>query len=761
MKAYSIKRKIILFSLCCLTLFLTSLALLSFNGNKVHAEENYVMVEGASVYLINDAEDSDKVVSGIRFVAKVPVELKDESFKILIVHKEMLKANNLMVGNNADIDLNQDVVAQLMTNYAISEEEFVNKFTVIESSAVYKEDNGVLSAGYYVYGSMTNLPESVFDKEFVGFVYYTSGETRTYASLPTSGISGVTRSIAEVSNKALAKNFENYYSEGYADTLLSFTESFGDEQMAYQSANYEIRKFYQFYKTQTQVEIVPYDENTYTGEVRTTVEGKTISGNGYTVSTTAIDTIESPVEEANKYLVKNTIIPTDETTLSATMPFWFDSSNARYNLPQTLRTQLKTLLDSNKKAVLSFYIYNAFGTRMFVYYKDVNTGAFNKGTNLATVNNGEWALINVPINVASVTIGETVEQDSYMFGVGIEGENLTNKPVYLNVVDGENTISSKQIFYTDEIRFVEPVTVNGASSTLLDSYANSKTAKTMTADSTYLYNDSNYAITFDVNGLGGTFGKMGTISSADDCSLTDWSNVVLTADIYNASASNLSIGLKFVESINGGMWTNDGIIPAVSCNGETTLPSGSWTKVSWSLRAFGIGSDIFADGRGIELQVRNNVNTYLLAVTNLDIVDYSQEQFPTLNVYYGTFNNNEANKNLDLTLGATDIETISFDYCVKTIESAGSVKVYLRKDGDASNIYGYFEFDANGEKQDYAGVTATKLATGYVRVVINLDQVTNTVGTPPAKNEINVLSFPRWTGSTYYYTNPQVTYKAN
>ncbi len=645
MKTNSIKRIVIL-TLFCLTLVFSSLAILSFNSTKVRAEENFAMVEGASVYLRKAEVDSEEIFSGIKFMAKVPSDLKDEKFTVLILHKEMLTANSLMTGNSADIDITGDIVAQLMANYEVNEVDFATKFIAIECTPTYMAQTNALEEGYYVNGSMVNLPASVFDKEFVGFVYYYNGTARSYAALPASGISGVTRSISLVSNKALGANFDTYYAKGYTDELLAFAQSYGDERYASSYVYYNVHGLYQYYRNTTQVEVMPYASGSYLAEVNSFVENKTIGEADYRISNTTTTTIQSPVEGQNDYLIKNTVLPTGNATLLGSQLVWFDSADARYAMPDNLRTQLKTLLDAGKQAELSFYVYNGLGTEMYVYSKNALSGAINKNaTLLATVESNAWSQIKVPLQ--GVTIGETREGDTYCIGVGLEGENLTNMPVYLNVVDGANTISSKQFFYTDEFKFVEPIVLNGAEQSFMDSNKPGTVTREITTNATYLTNGANHAVKLHVEATGRT--TLGSISSIENCSLTNWNNVVLTADIYNASNTDLGLGLQFVKG--GNLWTNNGVIAEATYLEAITLTANGWTTVAWSLKAFNISKDIFAEGITIDFRLNNGI-TYDLAIANLDFVDYSKAQFPDLQAYYV----NQANATLKSSHGSSKIK---------------------------------------------------------------------------------------------------------
>ncbi len=303
---------------------------------------------------------------------------------------------------------------------------------------------------------------------------------------------------------------------------------------------------------------------------------------------------------------------------------------------------------------------------------------------------------------------------------------------------------------------------NGASESFRDSYKDGVVTRELSTDANYLHNGSTFAFEVGVNRAADKAQDLvGIVSSATDCSLTNWEHVVLTADVYNATDYDLEMGVQFVK--NNESWLNDGKIESVSFLNPITLTAGEWTTVAWSMKVFSIGSDIFADGVDIYVKTRIKDKTgltapyvYDLAITNLDFVDYAAEKFPDLNLYHGTAV--EANKAKNTALdNATAIETISFEYC---ITSGTELLVALRKDSDDNNKYGQFSLTATGEKEDYAGITVTSLGNGYNRVVITLDEITKTTGTPPAKAELNVLSFQRQSSAAYYYANVQVTHKS-
>lgn len=313
----------------------------------------------------------------------------------------------------------------------------------------------------------------------------------------------------------------------------------------------------------------------------------------------------------------------------------------------------------------------------------------------------------------------------------------------------------------------EPVEKNGANTAFLSSWKPSYVSRVSTTESKYLHNGSEYAIKLDLTNTTQKRDVLGSIKSSENCSLTSWDNVVLTADIYNEYDSDLEIGILFVDTTSDSSWYNDGNIPTEVILNPITLTKQNWTTVAWSLRSFGITSNIFDENISIRLLARIKGKTdfsvaasYSVAITNLDIVDYSAEKFPELNTYYGKLKTNGKATSLDFTNDG-NIETISFDYCL--LEEDGVVSISLRKGLDSTNKYGIFKFNATGAVENYAGITVISLGTGYNRVIINLDEVTLKAGDEslvPSLTEVNKVAFEQWArGDCYISNSVKTTYK--
>ena len=77
--------------------------------------------------------------------------------------------------------------------------------------------------------------------------------------------------------------------------------------------------------------------------------------------------------------------------------------------------------------------------------------------------------------------------------------------------------------------------------------------------------------------------------------------------------------------------------------------------------------------------------------------------------------------------------TVTFYY---KIESGDKFGVAITNTKDMQNYYGYLYFNANGETQDYAGVTCEKQTDGYYFVTINLAEVTVKSGSSPVPDTV-------------------------
>ena len=111
-----------------------------------------------------------------------------------------------------------------------------------------------------------------------------------------------------------------------------------------------------------------------------------------------------------------------------------------------------------------------------------------------------------------------------------------------------------------------------------------------------------------------------------------------------------------------------------------------------------------------------------------------------------------AGVNHSIDVDATEeIAILNFDY---KIVGSGHMQIALLPNWSA--YFGYFKLDANGEVGDYVGVTTEKLEDGYIRVAMNLNDVTAMAGTP---SKIIDFMYIRgdWSTANGYIDNVQYT----
>ena len=111
-----------------------------------------------------------------------------------------------------------------------------------------------------------------------------------------------------------------------------------------------------------------------------------------------------------------------------------------------------------------------------------------------------------------------------------------------------------------------------------------------------------------------------------------------------------------------------------------------------------------------------------------------------------------AGVNHSIDVDATEeIAILNFDY---KIVGSGHMQIALLPNWSA--YFGYFKLDGNGEVGDYVGVTTEKLEDGYIRVTIDLNDVTAMAGTP---SKIIDFMYIRgdWSTANGYIDNVQYT----
>lgn len=186
----TIKIKILLY----ISAFMFALSAIAFatNVKTVNADGAFVMTNGAYVRL---SEEN----SGIRFTAKVTDESKD--YYMLIVPKDLLTEKNIT----------SDYVTQLEEAYP--DQTFAK---IACEPFTYKQE-------LMIAGSLVNLKDNNYKREFVGIAYYTEGEgeslTYTYAAFDEGyNLMSNGRNIAKVASAYL--NEGNTDGQDIAETMI-------------------------------------------------------------------------------------------------------------------------------------------------------------------------------------------------------------------------------------------------------------------------------------------------------------------------------------------------------------------------------------------------------------------------------------------------------------------------------------------------------------------------------------------------------------
>ena len=172
-----------------------------------------------------------------------------------------------------------------------------------------------------------------------------------------------------------------------------------------------------------------------------------------------------------------------------------------------------------------------------------------------------------------------------------------------------------------------------------------------------------------------------------DFDVENWSNPVLTMDVYNAAEYDLQIGFQITaDSENYDIIMLD------------KLTAGEWTKVTWSFRAHGYGFDFFENG-GFSIKVRAiggaSPYDYTFYVCNIEMTDYDAERFPDLETrtnaeikqeMYETLEGDELDKKLAAFTTNDSNYTVTTDTTYTySEESTSSLKYTYTKDGFTGN----------------------------------------------------------------------------
>ena len=210
--------------------------------------------------------------------------------------------------------------------------------------------------------------------------------------------------------------------------------------------------------------------------------------------------------------------------------------------------------------------------------------------------------------------------------------------------------------------------------------------------------------------------------------VTDWSNAVVTMDVYNASEQDMTIGLMLYHS-SGISYTFD------QCDKFVCEPN-AWTRIEYSLKALNLTEDFIfnaewdASDRILVQSVYEGANagdsaatySYNFYVDNVDICDYSQEKFPNLDTttykeYEDFFTKDDAlsgvvNNDYENKQNAEDLHSTEamVEYSNK------SIKFVLSEDG--SNAQGFLHSFIGGSPVGWWPLDITDATLSlYIRTV--------------------------------------------
>ncbi len=147
-------------------------------------------------------------------------------------------------------------------------------------------------------------------------------------------------------------------------------------------------------------------------------------------------------------------------------------------------------------------------------------------------------------------------------------------------------------------------------------------SKSLNANREYIYGDATHSI--KAKYISSSHGKpcVGQFKKAAGMSVTDWENAVFKVDVYNPQEEDFILALNIVRGSNQ------------DTSEYFTLKPKAFTNVEISLRRLGVSNNILADGGVINVRVGTAVEhteyNYVLYLSNIDIVNYSQAQFPNL-----------------------------------------------------------------------------------------------------------------------------------
>ena len=255
----------------------------------------------------------------------------------------------------------------------------------------------------------------------------------------------------------------------------------------------------------------------------------------------------------------------------------------------------------------------------------------------------------------------------------------------------------------------------------------------------------------------GTLLEKNNLALADEFTVTDWSQGVLTMKVKNDGDVAINVGLTVVVNENGtDKWVTD-------FGGEyrkVVQADGEWAELTWDLNEL-FGIDSVTDVSAIRLKASSTAPsadgyTMHLYVDDIDVVqgegDDTDEPAPVNrgkafsagvdNFFY-----------LDT---AGDYDTLSFDY--KT-DGSGEIAVIFRG-SKWTTFYGDFRLTEKGEKVDYVGITTEVLEDGYIRATFNLKELQRS-GCADNRNtapvDVALIDLYQWTTVNGYIDNITVS----
>lgn len=240
--------------------------------------------------------------------------------------------------------------------------------------------------------------------------------------------------------------------------------------------------------------------------------------------------------------------------------------------------------------------------------------------------------------------------------------------------------------------------------------------------------------------------------------VTDWTNAVLTLDIFNSSDIDLKFGTQI--RVDSGDYVSD-----VSHQ----LKAGEWTHIDLSLRrieykAFSVNSVCFKVGTWEDApDVQQDYTIYL---SNVDVVNYSQEKFPDLetrtdkeiaDAEWAAIPGDDLDKKVALYTGKSTnfaAEADTSEHCDQVAGSTSSVKITFTQEdgkGDPNKNRGNFVYDNDGTL--FNEFTVTDWSNAYLGFWVKTGDLTNNAGWCAATVQLRFATTAdgtTYTGSQYF-----------